>query len=199
VSFFCQQIRVVDGRLVCMATTQEQSQKTISEIEFEVKVIDEDVVSQLRVTDDAGNAPRVIVNPEGNRPPLRCCLRHARVGERIALVSYAPLRRWAGATGADPGPYDEIGPVFIHPEPCGGPVGSSGYPEELIGATQVFRAYRANGSILGGRLATGEELADQAAAGRVLSGLFADPEVSVVHARALEFGCFTFEVLRADD
>ena len=89
--------------------------------------------------------------------------------------------------------------MFIHPEPCGGPVGGSWYPEELIGATQVFRAYRANGSILGGRLATGDELADQEAARRVLSGLFADPEVAVVHARQLEFGCFTFEVRRADD
>jgi hypothetical protein len=84
--------------------------------------------------------------------------------------------------------------VFIHPEPCGGPADSSGYPEELIGATQVFRAYRANGSILGGRLARGDELADQEAAGRVLSELFANPEVAVVHARQLEFGCFTFEV-----
>src|SRR5579859_7164382 len=99
-----------------MTTTQTQEQVTIPVSEFEVRAIDEDVVAQLRVTDDAGNAPRLIVNPEGDRPPLRCCLREARAGERIALVSYAPLRRWASATGADPGAYDEIGPVFIHPE-----------------------------------------------------------------------------------
>jgi hypothetical protein len=184
-SFSCQQIRVVNSRLADMTTTQDQRQEVISEFEFDVKVIDEDVVSQLRVTDDAGEAPRMVVNAEGSRPPMRCCLRHARAGEQMALVSYAPLRRWAGATGADPGPYSEIGPVFIHPEPCGGPVGTSGYPEELIGATHVFRAYRANGSILGGRLATGDELADEEAAGRVLSGLFANPEVAVVHARQL--------------
>ena len=166
--------------------------------EFEVRAIDEGVVAQLRVTDDAGNAPRLIVNPEGDTPPLRCCLRAARAGERIALVSYAPLRRWAAATGADPGAYDEIGPVFIHPEPCGGPAGS-GYPVDLLAATRVFRLYRADGSILGGRLATGDELTDHAAAGRVLSCLFADPEVAIVHGRALEFGCFTFEVLRAEE
>ena len=98
-----------------MTTTQTQDQVTIPVGEFEVRAIDEGVVAQLRVTDDAGNAPRVIVNPEGDTPPLRCCL----------------------------------------------------------------------------------ELADHAAAGRMLSGLFADPEVAVVHARALEFGCFTFEVRRA--
>jgi hypothetical protein len=27
--------------------------------------------------------------------------------------------------------------------------------------------------------------------------MFADPRVALVHARALEFGCFTFEVRRA--
>jgi len=199
VSFFCQQIGVAVGRLADMTTTtQAQRQGTNVASEFEVRAIRKDVVAQLRVTDDAGKAPRVVVNPEGDAPPLRCCLREARAGERIALVSYAPLRRWAGATGADPGAYDEMGPVFIHAEPCGGPAGS-GFPEDLLGATRVFRAYRADGSILGGRLATGDELADQAAAGRVLSELFADPEVAIVHGRALEFGCFTFEVLRTAD
>jgi hypothetical protein len=177
-----------------MTTTQTQQQEVIAGIEFEVRAIDGDVVAQLRVSDDAGNAPRVIVPAEGGSP-LRCCLRASRPGERIALVSYAPLRRWAAATGADPGAYDEIGPVFIHPLPCGGSAGS-GYPVELLGSTRVFRAYRADGSILGGRLATAGELGDQAAAGRVLSGLLADPDVELVHARALEFGCFTFEVRR---
>jgi hypothetical protein len=70
-------------------------------------------------------------------------------------------------------------------------------PQELLGSTRVFRAYRADGSILGGRLAAGDEVADQVVAGQVLSELLADPEVAVVHARALEFGCFTFEVRRA--
>jgi hypothetical protein len=183
------------GRLDGMTTTQAEVKEVLAGGEFEVRAIDTDVVAQLRVTDDAGNAPRVIVHAEGGSP-LRCCLRLSRPGERIALVSYAPLLRWAAATGADPGAYNELGPVFIHPEPCEGPAGG-GYPEELLSSTRVFRAYRADGSILGGRLATGDELGDQAAAGRVLSGLLADPGVAVVHARALEFGCFTFEVRRA--
>ena len=50
--------------------------------------------------------------------PIRCCLGRSRPYETIALVSYAPLRRWARETGARPGPYDEVGPVFIHPEEC---------------------------------------------------------------------------------
>ncbi len=77
-----------------MTTTQVQEQETTADGEFEVRAIDEDVVAQLMVSDDAGNAPRVKVEDEGGSP-LRCCLRASRPGERVALVSYAPLRRWA--------------------------------------------------------------------------------------------------------
>jgi hypothetical protein len=180
-----------------MTTTQAQVKEDTAPVEFKVRAIDEDVVSQLRVSDDAGHGPRVTVEDEGGSP-LRCCLRASRPGERVALVSYAPLRRWAQATGADPGAYDEVGPVFIHAEPCDGPV-SNEYPEDFLASPRVFRAYRADGSILRGRLASADVLGDQAAAGQVLSRMLADPRVAIVHARALEFGCFTFEVRRADD
>ncbi len=49
-------------------------------------------------------------------------------------------------------------------------------------------------TILGGRLAAAEELRKEAAAGRLLAEMFADRQVAVVHARAVEFGCFTFEI-----
>ncbi|NUK90280.1 DUF1203 domain-containing protein, partial [Streptomyces lunaelactis] len=78
------------------------------------------VAGQLRDTDDAGRACVPFTDTEGGAP-LRCCLRPSETGERIALVSYAPLRRWAAQTWAKPGAYDEQGPVFIHAEECGGP------------------------------------------------------------------------------
>jgi hypothetical protein len=56
----------------------------------------------------------------------------------------------------------------------------------------MLRAYRADGSILGGRLI---EPADSPEAN--LTVLFADPDVAVVHGRAVEFGCFTFEARRS--
>lgn len=162
--------------------------------DFEVRAIDPDVVSELLRCDDAGNPPRLLTDDEGGSP-LRCCLRSAEPGEHIALVSYAPLRRWARATGARPGPYDELGPVFIHPGSCPGPDGT-GYPEWLAGGRRVFRAYSADGDIIGGRLFNpGPDC--PAAAGAVLAELLDDPAVALVHARAVEFGCFTFEVRRA--
>jgi hypothetical protein len=86
--------------------------------------------------------------------------------------------------------------VFIHPEQCDGP-SSTGYPEDFIGWSRMFRAYRADGSILDGRLASADEVGDRAAAHRLIDEILADPEVAVVHARAVEFGCFTFEIRRA--
>jgi uncharacterized protein DUF1203 len=79
---------------------------------------------------------------------------------------------------------------FIHPQPCGGPVGD-GIPSELFPSWKVFRAYDADGTILGGRLVRPDDHPDQ-----VLEEMFAEPNVALIHVRALEFGCFTFEVRR---
>jgi hypothetical protein len=161
---------------------------------WQVRGIPADRLRELRIADDAGNPPRLVTDEEGGSP-LRCCLTSARPGERIALVSYAPLRAWAGETGADPGPYDEVGPVFIHPGECAGPAGS-GFPPAHLGSRRMLRAYGADGSILFGRMADADELRDEASAEKVIGEVLADPRVAVVHARAVEFGCFAFEIRR---
>ncbi|MFI6477489.1 DUF1203 domain-containing protein [Nonomuraea sp. NPDC050663] len=158
-------------------------------MELKVRGIHPDVVRTLLETDDAGRRPVLKVDDEGGSP-LRCCLTKARPGERIALLSYAPLRRWAAETGVDPGAYDEVGPVFVHAEPCEG-VREAGWPEAHT-AHRMLRAYTAQGTIAGGEyLAKGE---DPEVA---LKELLEDPGVAVVHVRAVEFGCFQFEVRRA--
>lgn len=50
-------------------------------------------LKELQVTDDAGRpcAPYTATADDAGSP-LRCCLRPIARGERIALVSYAPLR-----------------------------------------------------------------------------------------------------------
>lgn len=118
------------------------------------------------------------------------------MGERIALVSYAPLRRWAAETWVRPGAYDEQGPVFIHAEECGGPAADrAGYPFSRAGALRTVRRYNADGHIVGGRLleipADEERGYDEA-----FDEAFADPEVALVHVRAVEYGCLHFEVRR---
>ncbi|WP_329423130.1 DUF1203 domain-containing protein [Streptomyces sp. NBC_01268] len=155
-------------------------------------------LAQLRRTDDAGwpCAPYT-VGEDGAGSPLRCCLRPVAAGERIALVSYAPLRRWAVETGAEPGAYDEQGPVFIHAEECGGPdPDAAAYPFDRPGALRTLRRYDARGRIVGGRLL---EIPEEAGEGfdRAFGEAFADPAVALVHVRAVEYGCFQFEVRRA--
>ncbi|MFD4790418.1 DUF1203 domain-containing protein [Streptomyces sp. NPDC058459] len=147
----------------------------------------EPALTQLRSTDDAGRPLSPRTDPEGGAP-LRCCLRPSEPGERIALVAYAPLRRWAADTGAEPGAYDEQGPVFIHADPCGGPeTGGLAF----TGAHRVLRRYSHDGRILGGRLVTPPEDFEAA-----LTEAFTDPEVALVHVRAVEYGCFLYEVRR---
>ncbi|SFT02947.1 DUF1203 domain-containing protein [Saccharopolyspora flava] len=159
-------------------------------MDLRVLPIRTEVLAELRQTDDAGRQREPFVDEVGGAP-LRCCLRKVRPGERVALVSYAPVRRWAAETGAAPGAYDEVGPVFIHADACGGP-DDAGWPEEIRGSRRVLRAYSAEGRILGGCLLDGNtELAE-----RTASDLLMDPEVAVVHVRAVEFGCFLFEVRR---
>ncbi|MEU9518426.1 DUF1203 domain-containing protein [Streptomyces sp. NPDC048224] len=142
---------------------------------------------ELRLADDAGRTPAPVTDDEGGAP-LRCCLRHSRAGERITLVSYAPLRRWAARTGADPGAYDEQGPVFVHAEACPGP-DTDRLP--FTGSHRVLRRYSADGHILGGRL-----IGDPGAFAYALREALGDPAVAFVHVRAVEYGCFLYEVRR---
>ncbi|MGW1099102.1 DUF1203 domain-containing protein [Streptomyces sp. NPDC002455] len=162
---------------------------------YEARPIGPDVLKELRTSDDAGRPCVPYTATEGGEP-LRCCLRGAGPGESIALVSYAPLRRWAAGTGARPGAYDEQGPVFIHAGECGGPAADrAGYPFSRAGALRTVRRYNAAGEIVGGRLleipADEERGYDEA-----LAEAFADPEVALVHVRAVEYGCLHFEVRR---
>ncbi|MCY0934618.1 DUF1203 domain-containing protein [Streptomyces sp. H34-S4] len=151
-------------------------------------------LASLRTLDDAGRACLPYEDPEGGAP-LRCCLRRSAPGERIALVAYAPLRRWAAETGADPGAYDEQGPVFIHAADCGGPAAAAGHPFAHSGALRTARRYDKAGHILGGRvLALGEDPDTEVE--RALAEAFADPLTALVHVRAAEFGCYLFEVRR---
>ncbi|NDZ85999.1 DUF1203 domain-containing protein, partial [Streptomyces sp. SID10115] len=97
-----------------------------------------------------------------------------------------------------PGAYDEQGPVFIHADPCAGPSrGRGGYPFSRAGALRTVRRYSAEGHIVGGRLLEIPEDEEQGF-DAAFDEAFADPRVALVHVRAVEYGCFHFEVRRRD-
>ena len=143
--------------------------------------------------DDDGNPLRPFVDEEGGAP-LRCCLRDSGPGERIALISYRPVRRSVTDLGraADAGaaPYDEAGPVFVHAQSCDGPNGDR-YPEQLRRRQLVLRCYGTDGRILGGTVAPPGDGQPNA-----LAELLADPAVAFVHARTVVHGCFLADVRR---
>ncbi|WDV51709.1 DUF1203 domain-containing protein [Streptomyces coeruleorubidus] len=146
------------------------------------------VLKELRTTDDAGRPMDPVTDTEGGAP-LRCCLGRSGPGDRIALVSYAPLRRWAAEKGVDPGAYDEVGPVFIHADDCPGPDADAGIP--FTNAHRTVRRYSAEGRIVGGRL-----VEESAGFEQAFMEAFDDPAVALVHVRAVEYGCFLYEVRR---
>ncbi|MGO1974120.1 MAG: DUF1203 domain-containing protein [Propionibacteriaceae bacterium] len=171
---------------------------------YSARAISGSVLGELRQADDSGRPLHPFVASGSGQPiacvgsPLRCCLRAIEPGERVALVSYAPLRRWAAARSADPGGYDEVGPVFIHADPCSGPSDRrGGHPHTRPGALRAVRCYDVRGHIVGGRLV---ELTEDPTASldAAIDDAFADPTVQVVHVRAVEHGCFQFEVRRND-
>jgi hypothetical protein len=131
--------------------------------------------------DVAGNEFRPRVDHTGDSP-LRCCLRPSRPGEEIALIAYRP----AGTGGA----YAEIGPVFVHAEPCEGYPVDGGWPPEFRDRQQVLRAYDARGRIADAILVEGAEAEEG------IAKLLADPAHVVLHSRNVLYGCYMFAISR---
>lgn len=137
-----------------------------------------------RAGEDGFGNPLVAHEATGAGEPLRCCLRFARAGEPIALISFAPL--------AGPSPWREVGPVYVHAEPCEGYVDGS-VPSELRRGPAVLRAYRADGSMSYDHhtlVAEGQDLEPE------LERLLAEPEVTTVHVRTVLPQCFLYAVTR---
>ncbi|GAA1264297.1 DUF1203 domain-containing protein [Saccharothrix xinjiangensis] len=139
-----------------------------------------DVLDRARAR--AGADEHHELHPESPGAPLRCCLRRAGDGEPVVLFRYSPT--------AGRGPYEEVGPVFAHVEPCGGPETTAALPEAFRHAQRLLRAYAADGRIHGGEVAAPERLEDG------ISGLLDDPAVVEVQVRSASHGCFLFAVTR---
>ncbi len=132
-----------------------------------------------RGVDDFANPLVVTVNQDPGGTPLRCCLTEAAVGEEVALLAWRP--------SAIPGAYAEVGPVFIHAQPCPGPAGT-GYPEGFRHRQQLLRAYDGQGR------AVDNEIVNGAGAEDALHALLARPDVAYVHSRNPLAGCYMFRV-----
>ncbi len=148
---------------------------------FRVTPISAEYVGRVRErgADDFGNA--VLSRADGGGEPLRCCLRDAVAGERIALIAYQP-----SSIG---GPYAEVGPIFIHADACPGWAGT-GYPEGVRHRQQLLRGYDEDGRQVDNLIVEPGE----AEAG--ITALLARAEIAFLHSRNLLAGCWMFAVTR---
>ena len=149
-----------------------------------IHAIDPAVLAGLRAagTDGHGNdiAPFAAT---GDGEPLRCCLRFAAAGERIALISYAPFEAAS--------PWREVGPVYVHADDCGGYRTTAELPQELRSGPRVLRTYRSD------RTMNYEHntLVDQGADLEVtIRRLLDEPDVAIVHVRTVLPQCFLYAV-----
>jgi hypothetical protein len=119
----------------------------------------------------------------GEGEPLRCCLRFARAGEQIALISWAPFTEIS--------PWREVGPVYVHAEPCSGRA-ESGVPGGLSRGPLLLRTYRADGSMnYDHNTLIGADDVEP-----MLEDLLARPDVTTVHVRTVLPQCFLYAVSR---
>jgi hypothetical protein len=132
-------------------------------------------------TDDDGNA--VVAFPAGGWEPLRCCLTIAEPGHAIALIAYTPLTTRS--------PWTETGPVFICAHECGGYSTVNELPERQRTGPKILRTYRADGSLDYDHITHVLEGVD---IGEQLGALLDQPEVAIVHVRALLAQCFAYSV-----
>jgi hypothetical protein len=149
-----------------------------------VHAIDPARLDAVRTTgeDGFGNAFRPYA-ASGDGEPLRCCLRFARAGEQIALISYAPFEAVS--------PWREVGPAYVHAASCEG-YDDRCLPDQLRRGPRVLRTYRADGTMnYDHNTLFGDEDLEP-----VLDRLLNEPEVATVHVRTVLPQCFLYAVTR---
>jgi Protein of unknown function (DUF1203) len=119
----------------------------------------------------------------GEGEPLRCCLRYARAGEQITLISYAPFDL--------PSVWREVGPVYIHAAPCDGYAPTGRLPEQLATGPRVLRTYRADDTM---NYDHNTVILDEADLEPTIQRLLTEPDVATVHVRTIAPQCFLYTV-----
>jgi hypothetical protein len=134
-----------------------------------------------RGVDEYGNTLTPIVADEPGAFPCRHCLRDAAVGEPMLLVSHSPF--------ALPGPYKEVGPVFVHAEACARFSGSEP-PLQLRRRLLAVRGYDRTQRLVDAAVIEGAAMDGE------LERLFARDDVDFVHVRFARPGCFACRIER---
>lgn len=124
---------------------------------------------------------------DGAGIPCRHCLSPVAQGEPYLILAYRPF--------PEVQPYAEVGPIFLHAEPCSAYRQNEAIPETYLdGEPRILRGYdRDNRIIYGtGKIVPPRDMAHYA------WDLLRDPEVAYVHVRSSANNCFAFRIERRD-
>ena len=133
--------------------------------------------------DPGGNRIEPFIDEDGGSGrPLRCCLSDSQVGDRIALIAWSPFL-WQG-------PYAELGPIFVHADPCDGTATDATLPADLDARAMVLRPYGHDRKIAYHRV---QHVAAGGSLTKELTALLAEADVDFVHGRNVTGGCFSFQ------
>jgi uncharacterized protein DUF1203 len=133
--------------------------------------------------DANGQVPERHVSP-GMGIPCRHCLDLVAEGEAFLILAYRPFPA--------PQPYAELGPIFLHAEPCAPHEPGPEVPKMLASPRYIVRGYGANDRIIygSGQIVPTVDIAFAAAA------MFEDPRIAYIHVRSASNNCYQCRVDR---
>jgi len=149
---------------------------------FRIVPLSTEVAEAARRAAASGTLDHTVVvadSPQGY--PCRHCLRFAKPGERLILFPYASIP--AGH------PYSEIGPIFVHEQPCERYATIDQFPLDLRRG-RVIRAYNSNYDMIDAEVVNASEPE------AVIEKLLENPETAFVDVRSVTRGCYTCRIQR---
>jgi hypothetical protein len=145
---------------------------------FAIRPFDAKLASQLRSEHDSV----VYIADEFPGYPCRQCLRDAKVGEELLLVSFDPFNLAS--------PYRSASPIFIHRKTRIGDQDTSEIPEQLGRRHLSVRAFDGHEMMIDAKVIQGVDLAE------LLSIMFAQADTSYVDIHNASRGCWAARVDR---
>ena len=149
---------------------------------FRIVPIRTEIAEAARRKAKAGAADHAVVTADSPGGfPCRHCLRWAEPGESMILFPFASIPQGR--------PYSEVGPIFVHAEPCERYAKIDEFPTEFRKG-RVLRAYDSQHDMIAA------EVPNEDGPEAVIERFFKMPETAFVHVRSVTRGCYTMEIQR---
>jgi hypothetical protein len=158
----------------------------MSDVQFTSMSTEEARASHAGAPDANGQRPERHIS-DGDGVPCRHCQRDVAAGEPYLILAYRPF--------PEVQPYAEVGPIFLHAEPCEryAPTGETPSMFMRAGRRYLLKGYRANDRICYG---TGQIVEPGEVAGAARA-ILERPDVAYVHVRSALNNCFQCRIDRA--